>query len=270
MTFANRFIRTAMIVLVGAIPLVTSHVVSADAAPMRIDDVRFAAPNNTVDIEIVGSNLDNGPTLSVTMDGTALKVASESGTLIAAEIPANTPDGRHLISVSTGPDAKQNAEAIFTIGDLGPGGSGDPIGMSVTCVDWFLSGGHEDHIHVEAFIEDELGNPVVGATVTFEASYDQHDGAGPFVYQTNTSTTLDDAGKNKGAGCAEPTEDSGVTFWFCCTGAGKWNGEIPGKRACPAGFYHAEVLSVAPPPGTNLVWDGVTPPNGREFSPDHL
>jgi len=140
--------------------------------------------------------------------------------------------------------------------------------MSVACIDWFLTGGHQDHIHVEIHFEDEAGDPVVGAIVTFEASYDTHDGTGPYVYQTNTSTTLDDAGKNKGEGCVDPT-GSGVTRWFCCTGAGKWNGEIPGKRACPAGFFSAEVLSVTPTAGSNLVWDGVTPPNGREFFPSH-
>jgi hypothetical protein len=53
----------------------------------------------------------------------------------------------------------------------GPSDAGirsDTITMSVTCIDWFLSGGHQDHIHVELYLEDAFGDPVVGSTVRFE------------------------------------------------------------------------------------------------------
>ena len=58
---------------------------------------------------------------------------------------------------------------------------------------------------------------------------------------------------------------SGVTEWFCCIGAGKFDGEIPGKRSCPAGEYSVEILSAEPPPGTALVWDGLTPDGHTVF-----
>lgn len=154
-----------------------------------------------------------------------------------------------------------------TISAVPKGEAGDST-MSVTCIDWFLGGGHQDHIHVELHVEDAAGNGVIGATVTFANSYDRHDGTEPYVYQTPTSTTTKTDGKNHGAGCADPS-GSGVTSWFCCIGAGKHDGETPGKRACPAGFYSTQVLSVTPPEGSDLVWDGVTPPNGREFFPSH-
>jgi hypothetical protein len=152
----------------------------------------------------------------------------------------------------------------------GPASAGKetPTKMSIACIDWFLGGGHRDHIHVEIHVEDASGNGVIGATVQFANSYDRHDGTEPFVYQTPTSTTTKSAGKVKGAGCADPS-GSGVTGWFCCIGAGKHDGDIPGKRACPAGFYSTRVLSVTPPAGSSLVWDGVTPPNGKEFAPSH-
>src|SRR5262245_17869104 len=143
--------------------------------------------------------------------------------------------------------------------------------IHVSCIDWFLSAGHQEHIHVELYLEDASGGPVVGATVRFTTSYDTHDGSGPRVYATNTDVTRDRPGKNRGRGCAiEPRPTSGVTGWFCCAGAAKWSGEDPpGQRACPAGFFTVQVLSVDPPPGSNLVWDGITPANGREFSPTH-
>ena len=62
---------------------------------------------------------------------------------------------------------------------------------------------------------------------------------------------------------------SGVTGWFCCIGAGKFDadGEIPGKRSCPVGEYTYEILSVSSPTGTTLVWDGETPgPVSVEFA----
>lgn len=86
--------------------------------------------------------------------------------------------------------------------------------------------------------------------------------------ETKTTTTTK-SGKNKSRGCVPGTGGPGTNGWSCCIGAGKYSGEIPGKRACPGGFYQAVVTNVVPPEGSDMVWDGLTPPNGVEFSPSH-
>ena len=86
------------------------------------------------------------------------------------------------------------------------------------------------------------------------------------VYQENVSATKDIDGHADGEGCDAPS-GSGVTDWFCCIAAGKFDGEIPGKRACDEGFYTAEILSVTAPPSTNMVWDEETPENGVFLDP---
>lgn len=219
--------------------------------PMRIYDVRFMDLNDARHIEIVGTQFDNGfsPPF-VTLDGVALTLTgTPTATSIEAFLPRRTGNGDYTIAVSTGSGNKQNAERELRVRDL--------VAMSVVCVDWFFSGPRDEHIHTEAHVEDQFGNPVIGAVVTWEAAYDG------FVYQTNTSSSRDIDGKAHGAGCIAPT-GSGVTDWFCCIGAGKWDGEIPGRRSCPSGFYSGRVLSVDPPVGTSLVWDGVTPENGLQ------
>ena len=224
--------------------------------PMRIHDVRFADLDNPRHIKIVGAQFDNGfsPPL-VTLDGVALTLTgTPTDTSIEAFLPRRTQNGDYTIAVSTGSGNKQNAEHELRVRDL--------VAMSVVCIDWFFSGPRDEHIHTEVHVEDESGNPVIGAVVTWEAAYDG------FVYQTNTSATLDVDGKVNGAGCSDPT-GSGVTDWFCCIGAGKFDGDIPGKRSCPSGFYSARVLSVDPPGGTSLVWDGVTPSNGVPHEVDN-
>ena len=152
-----------------------------------------------------------------------------------------------------------------------PTASAAPDEISISCIDWFFSGGHQDHIHVELYLVDRTGRPVVGATVRFTTSYDAHDGNPPVVYATNTGDTRDKPGKNRGKGCPGGIAPrSGSTGFFCCAGAAMWSGETPpGKRACPAGLYTVNVQSITAPPGSNLVWDGVTPANGVEFSPSH-
>ena len=76
------------------------------------------------------------------------------------------------------------------------------------------------------------------------------------VYQKNASVTHDNDGHAAGANCDNPVSGSGVTDWFCCIGAGKWDGETPpGKRACNEGTYTARILDVTAPPFTNLTWD---------------
>jgi hypothetical protein len=145
-----------------------------------------------------------------------------------------------------------------------------PVTISITCVDWFLSGGHRDHIHIEFHVKDENGNGVTGAQVTFDASYDEMDGSEPFVYLDDaTTTTTKKVGRNKGRGCAAGTASPTTTSWFCCIGAGKHDGDIPGQRACPPGRYQAVVTSVVPPEGSNMAWDRISPANGVNFTPDH-
>jgi hypothetical protein len=76
------------------------------------------------------------------------------------------------------------------------------------------------------------------------------------LYQTNASPTHDNDGHAAGENCVNPVSGSGVTDWFCCIGAGKWDNEVPpGKRACNEGTYTARVLSVSAPAFTNMVWD---------------
>jgi hypothetical protein len=235
---------------VGAIAISMLLTLSAFAneAPMRITDVRFTDLNDPTQIEIVGTQFDNGEELTVTFGGGSIdaSLSGSTGTLVRAEIPANTPDGDYTITVSTGPGAKQNAEHGLTVAPL--------VEMSVTCIDWFITAGHGEHIHNELHVEDEFGDAVLGATVTYTNAWNGD------VFQTNVSATTKTAGHNRGEGCSEPTGD-GVTGWFCCIGAGKFDagGEVPGKRSCPAGEYTAAIVSVEPPPGTTLVWDGESP-----------
>jgi len=130
--------------------------------------------------------------------------------------------------------------------------------MSVVCIDWFLTAGHEVHIHNELHVEDEFGNVVIGATPTWTNSRDGE------IYQTNTGATTNKKGRNSGGGCSDP-QGSGVTTWFCCIGGGTGQGGPDGKKSCESGDYSADILSVEPPPGTTLVWDGVTLPNTTYF-----
>ena len=131
--------------------------------------------------------------------------------------------------ISTGSSSNQNASAPISLGGT----------LRVACIDWFRSGPRDEH-----------GNAVVGAVVTWEA---MNDVIG--IYQTNVSTTLDNDGHADGAGCEDPA-GSGVTDWFCCIGAGKWDSEVPpGKRACNPGTYTARILDVSAPSFTNMTWD---------------
>ena len=148
--------------------------------------------------------------------------------------------------------AKQSAEHGFTVAPL--------IAMSVPCIDWFITGGVNQHIHNELHVEDEFGFAVLGAEVTYTTAWNGD------VFQTNLSATTKTAGHNHGEGCMDPTGE-GVTGWFCCIGAGAFDAgqEIPGGRSCPAGDYHVEILSVHSPVGTTLVWDGAAPSGDTVF-----
>ena len=235
----------------------------ANNAPMRITDVRFIDLDDPSQIEVVGSQFDNGASPVVTLDGLPIPVLGSSATSIRAELPGGTTDGDYTIAVSTGDGAKQNAEHTLTVQALEP--------MSVSCIDWFTTAGHGEHIHNELHVVDEFGEAVLGADIVYTTAFrtfeERDNDVPPTVFQTNETSTSNTAGHNRGEGCANPT-GSGVTGWFCCIGAGKFDagGEIPGKRNCPIGEYTYEILSVDSPEGTPLVWDGMTPgPISVEF-----
>jgi hypothetical protein len=219
-------------------------------AAVAIDSVLLVNPTHPSDrftrAEIAGGGFLNGdfPLVSLN-DEIILDVVEVSETMIVANIPVATRDGDYTLVVTTGAQSKQTASTTISLGGT----------MSVVCIDWFRSGPRDEHVHTEVHVEDENGNPVIGAVVTWEA---MNDVVG--VYQTNVSPTQDIDGHADGQGCVDPS-GSGVTDWFCCIGAGKWDGGIPGKRACDRGFYTAEILSVTAPPSTNMVWDGETPFN---------
>jgi hypothetical protein len=248
--------RSTLTLLMVAMLLLLAHAAGAapseNEAPMRITDVRFTDLNDATQIEIVGTQFDNGAAPSVTLDGNPIDVTGASATSIQAEIPGNTADGDYTVAVSTGPGNKQNAEHGLTVAPL--------VAMSVPCIDWFITAGHGEHIHNELHVEDEDGFAILGAQVTYTTAFEGE------VFQINVSSTTKTAGHNHGEGCEDPTGE-GVTGWFCCIGAGKFDagGEVPGKRSCPGGEYRVEIVSVEPPPGTTLVWDGLTPSGDTVF-----
>ncbi len=228
----------------------------SSTAAVAIDSVLLINPTRPSDrftrAEIAGGGFLNGDFPVGTLnDEIILDVVEVSETIIVANIPAALPDGDYTLTVSTGEQSKQNASTTISLGGT----------MSVVCIDWFRSGPQDEHVHTEVHVEDENGNAVIGAIVTWTS---ENDVVG--VYQTNVSATFDNDGHANGQGCTDPS-GSGVTDWFCCIGAGKFDGGIPGKRACDGGFYTAEILSVTAPPSTNMVWDGETPDNGIFLDP---
>ncbi len=184
-------------------------------------------------------------------DVTSLRVTVHSAELLSAKIPGGTSDGDHTITVRTGEDNKQTASATIRLGGE----------MTVSCISWFVSGPEDEHVHTEVHVEDENGEAVIGAQVTWTAG---NDTVGD--YQENTSLTHDNDGHaTELLTCpvdpvsGEPlVSGSGVTDWFCCIGAGKWDSDgPPGKRACAAGEYTARIVDVVRPLFTNMTWDGV-------------
>lgn len=247
---------TLQILMATAVLLLLAHVAAAapsgNEAPMRITDVRFTDLNDATQIEIVGSQFDNGAAPVVTLDGNPIDVNGSSATLIQAELPGSTSDGDYTIGVSTGSGNKQNAEHGLTVAPL--------VAMAIPCLDWFITGGVNQHIHNEIHVEDEFGEAVLGAFVTYTTALD-----GVVFQPGNASATTKTAGHNRGEGCVDPAGE-GVTGWFCCIGAGPFSPEDPpAENTCPAGDYSVEVLSVEPPPGTALVWDGVQPSGETVF-----
>jgi len=215
----------------------------ATGAAMKIDNVQFAGNR----MEILGKQFDSGP-LSVSIAGVGeLHVFSSTDTMIEARLPAGL-EGSYLLSVSTGKTNKQNADFLLHLGGT----------MHIVCLDWYLTAGHEEHIHVEGFVQDQDGNPVIGATVTLRNTVDTGDEVRE--WQLKSSTTFKYAGYNHGESCPiDVAKASGATGQFCCIGLGAQ------EPFCPSGYYESMALSVQPPAGSNAVWDGVTPSNGRDF-----
>jgi hypothetical protein len=205
-----RIFRFAVFTLSTVSVLLVAAAAAANEAPMRITDVRFSDLYDATQIEVVGTQFDNGAAPGVTLDGVPINVSTSTGTVIQAEIPAGTTGGDHAIAVTTGSGAKQNAEHTFTVAPLEP--------MNVSCVDWFTTAGHGEHIHNELHVEDDAGNSVLGAGVVYTTAFrtfeERSDGVASTVFQTNVTTTTNTAGHNHGEGCSEPT-GSGVTGWFC-------------------------------------------------------
>ncbi len=214
-------------------------------AAVGIDSVLLINPNvpgdQFITAEIVGGGFLGGNFLEVTLNGDALAVPEASETMLIAKIPKATPDGDYTLTVRTGDQSKRTASTT-----IGLGGE-----MIVSCISWFISGPQNEHVHTEIHVEDENGVAVLGAIVTWTS---ENDTVG--VYQTNVSATLDNDGHAKElTTCPGEVSGSGVTDWFCCIGAGKFDGGIPGKRACDEGLYTSVILNVAAPPQTNMVWN---------------
>jgi hypothetical protein len=141
--------------------------------------------------------------------------------------------------------------------------------MFVSCISWFISGPADEHIHTEVHVEDQNGDAVIGASVVWEA-----ENPSGVIYQTNASVSRDiDGHASELITCPREVSGSGVTDWFCCIGAGKFDADgPPGKRACEAGTYTATIISVDAPLYTNMVWDDANecPDGGSDIGCNEL
>ncbi len=257
-----KLLQPIVIVLVGAISVLMIVQTAAaagkggkgDEAAVGIDIIRLTdQAGGKILAEISGGGflggLDGARSVEVILDDdtpdvTPLRVTVHSAELLSATIPGGTPDGDHTITVRTGEDNKQTASATIRLGGE----------MTVSCISWFVSGPEDEHVHTEVHVEDENGDAVLGATVTWTAGNNT-----VCDYKENTSLTHDNDGQaTELLTCPGGVSGSGVTDWFCCIGAGKWDSDgPPGKRACAAGEYTARIVDVVRPLFTNMTWDGV-------------
>ena len=221
-------------------------------AAVVIDSVQFLDLNGgRTRIEILGGGFTNGAPPRVTLDGEVdLTVVDYSTMAISVNVPANVSEGDYSLMISTGDLSKQNAETPIHLGGT----------LSVVCLDWYLTTGEDNHIHVEGFVQDENGNSVEGARVTLDNTVDGES------YQIYNSTTFMYAGYNHGESCPiEVAKASGATGQACCIGAAVDEGGNTGSRNCPLGLYESLVLDVQAPAGSDRKWDGVTPANSFQF-----
>ena len=252
---SRRWIGFALVLAPG----VLTHAHSAAAmggkggkAAVVIDSVQFSdLKGGKTNIEILGGGFSNAGFPVVSLDGVIeLDVLDATTTEISVNVPANIPDGDYSLMVSTGSLSKQNASIPIHLGGT----------LSVVCLDWYITTGTENHVHVEGYVQDENGDAVSGALVTLENTVDGE------VYQIYNSTTFKYAGYNHGESCPiELAMASGTTGQACCIGAAVDEGGDTGARSCQAGLYESLVLSVQAPPGSDRKWDGNTPNNEIQF-----
>jgi hypothetical protein len=218
----------------------------ASVAALKIEAVEFAGSA----IIILGKQFDTGP-LNVSIEGVGqLTVLSSDAVRIEAVLPSGL-DGDYTLSVSTGAGNKKNFDYALNLGGT----------ISIMCIDWYLTAGHDDHIHAEVFLQDQNGDPVIGAAVTMRNTVDT--GAEVIEWQLKSSTTVSYKGYNHGESCPlSVAKASGATGQYCCIGLGAQ------EPFCPSGYFSGEVLDVQPGAGSNAVWDGVYPENGRTFTLD--
>ena len=133
---------------------------------------------------------------------------------------------------------------VLAMGKGGTGGTGGTSGTTlvVPCIEWAVTAAGR-HIHVQAFVVDENNVPVLDAVVSMSARQDGVE------YGVVGGPTEAYGGLDGGVDCPGGPPPESITRDFCVNSA-------------PPAFYDAVVLSVTK---DGLTWDGVTPPNGRDF-----
>jgi hypothetical protein len=266
--FSNRFIEGSRMTfgrclgftaVLAASVLLLAHSAAAMGgkgvgAAVVIDSVQFFdLRGGKTNVEILGGGFTNGSFPVITLDGVIeLQVLEYSTTSISANISASTADGDYSLMISTGSLSKNNAAT-----DIHLGGT-----ISIVCIDWYLTTGPDNHIHAEGFLQDENGDPVIGAAVHWESHVD--DGITDEIWYDYNTTTFKYAGYNHGESCPlAVAQASGATGQNCCIGSA--TDPPDDSRSCQTGLYYVDVISVTAPPGSNRKWDGITPANGRQF-----
>ena len=231
--------------------LVTAQIAVASPSALKIDAVNFVGSK----LVILGEQFDNGDPPIVSLEGVGeLHVISADAVRIKASLPHGL-EGDYTLTVSTGAGKKKNDDYALTFGGK----------ISVVCIDWYLTAGHENHIHAEAYLQYENGDPVVGATVIMSTTVRPTLKGEPREWLLMASATGTYRGYNHGESCPlSVAKKSGATDQYCCIGLGAR------EPFCPSGFYEAEVLSVQPAAGSSAVWDGKIPDNITYFNMDQF
>ena len=133
---------------------------------------------------------------------------------------------------------------VLAMGKGCMGGTGGAAGttLHVPCIEWAETAAGR-HIHVQAFVVDENGAPVLDAVVSMSARQDGVE------YGVVGGPTEAYGGLDGGVNCPGGPPPESITRDFCVNSA-------------PAGFYDAVVLSVTK---DGYSWDGSTPANGVDF-----
>ncbi len=231
--------------------LVTAQIAVASPSALQIDAVKFVGSK----LVILGEQFDNGDPPIVSIEGIGeLHVVSADAVRIKANLPHGL-EGDYTLTVSTGAGKKKNDDYALTFGGK----------ISVVCIDWYLTAGHENHIHAEAYLQYDNGDPVIGATVEMRTTVDTAVSGDKQEWLKMSSSTGPYRGYNHGESCPlSVAKKSGATDQYCCIGLGAQ------EPFCPTGDYEAEVLSVQPPAGSSAVWDGKFPRNLTYFNMDQF